>query len=161
MDKSEKQNSVLVPLKIVVGAVEAADNEWEQFLDIETMEAVSIPDSLFIDGFGSDYQHLSEQIEDGLNTRYFHLPSQYDIHEYSIMERFVWSLPEGVIQDRLEDAIRGRGAFRRFKDGIYRLGVEQNWYDFRDKAYREIAVEWCENHGFQFSETPDTAQSNS
>ena len=47
-------------------------------------------------------------------------------HEYSIMERFIWSLPEGTIQDRLENAIRGRGAFRRFKDSICWLGIEQN-----------------------------------
>ena len=147
-------------LDVVTGAVEEASNEWQQFLDIETMEVVSIPDSFFMDDFGEDYQQLSEQIDEGLNKRYFCLPSQYDIHEYSIMERFVWSLPEGAIQDRLEDAIRGRGAFRRFKDGIYRLGVEQDWYDFRDKAYREIAVEWCEDHGFQFSETSGKTQPN-
>ena len=91
-------------------------------------------------------------IDEGFNSRFFRLPSPYDIHEYSIMERFIGSLPEGAIQDRLENAIRGRGAFRRFKDSIYRLDIEQEWYDFRANAYRKIAVEWCEEHGFQFVE---------
>ena len=152
MDGMEKRNNVRVPLQVVIDAVESADNEWNQFLDIATMETVSVPESLFIDNFGDEYQELSDAIEEGFNSRFFRLPSPYDIHEYSIMERFIWSLPEGSIQDRLENAIRGRGAFRRFKDSIYRLDIEQDWYDFRENAYREIAVEWCEDHGFQFSE---------
>lgn len=85
-------------------------------------------------------------IEEGFNSRFFRLPSPYDIHEYSMMERFIGSLPDGAIRDRLENAIRRRGAFRRFKDGIYRLDMEQEWYDFRENAYREIAVERCEDH---------------
>ncbi|MBR0282096.1 MAG: hypothetical protein IJQ81_10975 [Oscillibacter sp.] len=141
-----------VPLQVVIDAVESADNEWNQFLDIVTMEAVSVPESLFIDNFGGEYQKLSDMIEEEFNSRFFRLPSPYDIHEYSIMERFIWSLPEGTIQDRLENAIRGRGAFRRFKDSIYRLDMEQEWYDFRANAYREIAIEWCNDHGFQFLE---------
>ena len=152
MDGMEKRNNVRVPLQVVIDAVESADNEWNQFLDIVTMEAVSVPESLFMDSFGDEYRKLLDMIEEGFNSRFFRLPSPYDIHEYSIMERFIWSLPEGTIQDRLENAIRGRGAFRRFKDDIYRLDIEQEWYDFRENAYREIAVEWCEDHGFQFEE---------
>ena len=152
MDGMDKRNNVRVPLQVVIDAVESADDEWNQFLDIATMEAVSVPESLFIDNFGDEYQKLSDMIDEGFNSRFFRLPSPYDIHEYSIMERFIWSLPEGAIQDRLENAIRGRGAFRRFKDSIYRLDIEQEWYDFRANAYREIAVEWCEEHGFQFVE---------
>ena len=152
MDGMEKRNNVRVPLQVVIDAVESADNEWNQFLDIATMETVSVPESLFIDNFGDEYQELSDMIDEGFNSRFFRLPSPYDIHEYSIIERFIWSLPEGVIRDRLENAIRGRGAFRRFKDSIYRLDMEQDWYDFRANAYREIAVEWCEDHGFQFAE---------
>ena len=47
MDGMDKRNNVRVPLQVVMDAVESADNEWKQFLDIETMEAVSVPESLF------------------------------------------------------------------------------------------------------------------
>lgn len=146
MDSMDKRNNVRVPLQVVMDAVESADNEWNQFLNIETMEAVSVPESLFLDNFGDEYRKLSDMIEEGFNSRFFRLPSPYDIHEYSMMERFIGSLPDGAIRDRLENAIRRRGAFRRFKDGIYRLDMEQEWYDFRENAYREIAVERCEDH---------------
>ena len=66
-----------------------------------------------------EYRKLLKIINGRFHSRFFRLPSPYDIHEYSIVERFIESLPEGAIQDRLENAIRDRGAFRRFKDDIY------------------------------------------
>jgi hypothetical protein len=42
--------------------------------------------------------------------------------------------------------IRGCGAFRRFKDKIILLGVEDDWYKFKDEALKKIAVEWCETN---------------
>ena len=71
MDGMDKRNNVRVPLQVVIDAVEAADNEWNQFLDIETMEAVSVPESLFIDNFGDEYQKLSDMINEGFNSRFF------------------------------------------------------------------------------------------
>jgi hypothetical protein len=43
-------------------------------------------------------------------------------------------------------AIRGRGAFRRFKDAICRYGIEDSWYQFRYEAFKKLAIEWCEHH---------------
>lgn len=142
--------NVKVPLELIVDAVEMADDEWNQYFDIEKMEVVSLPEYSFAGEYDEDEKELSELIEEGWNTRFFGLPSKYDIHEYSIMERFVWSLPEGKVQDSLAKAIRGRGAFRRFKDAVIRYGMEQDWYAYQEKAYRKIAVEWCDVHGFAY-----------
>jgi hypothetical protein len=49
--------------------------------------------------------------------------------------------------------IRGRGAFRRFKDQIQAYGMAEEWYRYRDTALREIAVAWCEEHGIPYNET--------
>ena len=40
----------------------------------------------------------------------------------------------------------GRGAFRRFKDKLYDLNLEKQWYQYRDEAYEKIARQWCERH---------------
>lgn len=45
---------------------------------------------------------------------------------------------------------RVRGAFRRFKEDIRKTGMEQEWYDYRDKAYRNAAIEWCDENGFNY-----------
>lgn len=151
----EKKN-ITVPLKLICDAVEMAMDEWNQYLDIEKMEIVSLPEELYDGGFDDEEdQELSDLIVEGWNTRFFGLPSKFDIHEYSIMERFIWSLPEGQMQNALDSAIRGRGAFRRFKDGIIRYGIEQSWYDYQAEAYKEIAREWCEYRGFDYVD--DTA----
>jgi hypothetical protein len=49
-------------------------------------------------------------------------------------------------------SISGRGAFRRFKNAVRRHGIEQNWYRFKDEAYKEIAREWCKENGITWRE---------
>lgn len=68
----------------------------------------------------------------GNSDEYIVLPGQYEIDAYSIMEEFVENFPEDRKKIELSDAIQGRGAFRRFKDTVYDLGLEQKWYKFRD-----------------------------
>ena len=145
---NDKSRKVIVPLKIIVDALDLAGDDWEQYLDIENMEVVSVSDDRF-SGFYDE--ELSEKIEEEYGIRYFRLPSQYEIDEYSIMEDFIWSLPEGEMQNKLVGKIRGRGAFSRFRDGIYRFGIEKDWYEYLEKAHREIAVEWCEKNGFEIA----------
>ena len=66
-----------------------------------------------------------------------------------MMEDFIYELPEGRSQDILEHAIRGKGAFRRFKDCLYDLGMEGKWYKYRDSCYEKIARDWCERFGLE------------
>lgn len=150
-----KQNYEKVPLSIVVDAVETASDEWNQYLDIEEMEIVSLPVYPFAGKYDEDEEELSELIEEGWNVRFFRLPSPYDIHEYHIMEQFIWELPEGRIQDSLEYAIRGRGAFRRFKERIIQYDIEEQWYDYQQEAYRKIAKEWCEDNDLEYEDDRD------
>jgi hypothetical protein len=82
--------------------------------------------------------------------KYVELPSKYEINEYNIMEEFCLSLNDEQIGDRLLSAIRGKGAFRRFKDSIIRLGLGEKWYGFHWEALQEIAVEWCEDNDIPY-----------
>ncbi|SEM37885.1 Uncharacterised protein family (UPF0158) [Butyrivibrio sp. ob235] len=148
-EDEKKAYKAKVPIKLIVDAVEMACDEWDQFLDLEKMEIVSIPDGSYFGDFDEDDEELSELIEEGFNERFFRLPTKFDIHEYRIMEHFVYDLPAGEDQDRLERAIRGSGAFRRFRDNIERMGLLQNWYDYKDEAYKEIAREWCDDNSFE------------
>ena len=76
---------------------------------------------------------------------------RFEIHEYHIMEEFIWTL-NGERADKLECAIRGRGAFRRFKDMVDRMGISQQWYDFQAEYYRKLATQWCREHGLEYAE---------
>ena len=68
------------------------------------------------------------------------------------MERFCLSVDDEDMRDNLCNAIRGRGAFRSFKDKIHEYGIAEDWYQYRDAALRDIAVTWCEAHGIAYTE---------
>lgn len=97
--------------------------------------------------FGISEDDLEENYE-----YYISLPSKYDIDEYSIMQNFINQIEDEKIQDQLDNAIHGRGAFRMFKDTLLRLKIEQSWYEFRDNAYKKIAINWCEENDIPFIE---------
>ena len=66
------------------------------------------------------------------------------------MKNFCNSLENEEIKDKLLATIKGKGAFRRFKDNIYEFGIEDKWYEYREKAYREIAINWCETNNIKY-----------
>jgi hypothetical protein len=84
--------------------------------------------------------------------RFINLPSKWDIHEYNIMERFCRSIEDERISLHMLDSIRGKGAFRRFKETLDRFGIREQWFAFREEAFREIAREWCERHSIEYEE---------
>jgi hypothetical protein len=67
-----------------------------------------------------------------------------EFHEYEIVEEFIGILSEAEVREKLFGAIQGRGAFRRFKDGIREHDVEKQWYEFKEKKVKELVIEWCE-----------------
>lgn len=136
-----------VNLSVVLDAIEMADDNYTYFLDLETGESVFLADEL-ITGF--DNEGLEDEI-DGNPERYLRLPTKFEIHEYHIMEEFIWSL-KGENASELEHAIKGRGAFRRFKDMIDRMGITQQWYDFQSEYYRKLSIKWCEEHNLEYTE---------
>ena len=114
----------------------------------QTGETVFLADPIIT---GESNEELEELIENS-GDRFLRFPTKYDIHEYSMMESFIESLPPSRAREDLAHAIRGRGAFRRFKNGIYYHRVEQQWYDYRDQAYRGIAIRWCRDEGIEYTE---------
>ncbi|MGH9933104.1 MAG: hypothetical protein ACREA9_28300 [Pyrinomonadaceae bacterium] len=59
------------------------------------------------------------------------LPSKFDIHEYHIMEEFGRSIEDPELRDNLLHAIRGSGAFGRFRYALDTFGLREAWFEFR------------------------------
>jgi hypothetical protein len=76
------------------------------------------------------------------------------------MERFVYSIDDDRLSERLDQAIRGRGAFRRFKDLIYNQGIEDEWHAFRTRSMEQIVLRWLNDHGIPWRRSDDGADSN-
>ena len=86
-------------------------------------------------------------------------PSQRDLNEYRIMEDFVGSVTDTRANELLFVALEGRGAFRRFKDTLRRVSLEEEWYAFKRKAYIEIAREWCEENEIEYIDNTENRES--
>ena len=132
-----------VKLSDIVDAIEMMDQYSEYFLDKETGEIEWTSDM-------SMTQEEQEEVYDRLDEHgFYRLPTSFDIRDYDIMEDFVETL-SGAAHDRLAGAIQGKGAFRRFKDTIIRLGIDQDWYDFQSEAYKRKAARWCEDNDIDY-----------
>ena len=75
---------------------------------------------------------------------YLGLPTKDDLDEYRLMEEFSLSAEDPNTLDILHGAIKGKGAFRRFKDALHRLNLTDEWYAYREAAVRQVAIDWCE-----------------
>ncbi len=135
-----------IKLDDVLEAIEFTSYEIEYYYNTESGEIVIHTDPLIT---GQDSSETEADLEANFD-KYIRLPTKYEINEYHIMEEFVWSLPEGKMQDELERAIHGRGAFRRFKDMVYDFGIEEKWFDYKAAAYKNIAVDWCKDNDIEY-----------
>ena len=106
---------------------------------------------LFVEGSLADDLEENITLEDALNDldRYIPLPREYEIHEYQIMENFVNSLEDEDEAHELLNSMQGKGAFRRFKEKVSLLSLEDRWYNHREEAHEKIAVEWCVKNGIK------------
>ena len=77
-------------------------------------------------------------------TDYVQLPDRFEINEYRMMEQFAAGVTDPSARTELQDALHGRGAFRRFKDAVRRHDLAVEWYGYRDRSYEDVARAWCD-----------------
>ena len=71
------------------------------------------------------------------------------------MAEFAASVTNGRFRDRLEAALDGRGAFRRFKTALLGdLAERDRWFAFRDGRLRAAAREWLAEQGIEPTPAP-------
>ena len=89
---------------------------------------------------------LEEEIEEDVAGRFVGLPTYFDFNPYTFMELYISDLTDGDLSGRLSRAIRGRGAFRRFKNELERCDRLEEWHTFETQCYKELVLEWCQKN---------------
>jgi hypothetical protein len=84
------------------------------------------------------------------NDDYLELPDKFEMDEYGIMERYSYAIEDEQVRDALLKAIKGKGAFRRFKDKVHEKGIDKNWHQFRTNAFKQIAADFLLSQGIAF-----------
>jgi hypothetical protein len=66
------------------------------------------------------------------------------------MERYIATVEEPELRQKLVGAIDGKGAFRRFKDVLMAFPVErERWFTFRSERLRSAMQTWLDAHSLE------------
>ena len=150
-----------VTLNEVVEALESAMEEHAHYLDKRTGEIILLTSEDLQAAEENDFisEYPDWQRESILKARevlkeseaFAQLPDQFDVHEYKIMENFCLTLEDRQVGQDLLRRIKGSGAFRRFKNAINSMGIENAWYEFKRGELERIAIEWLEENEIPYT----------
>lgn len=85
--------------------------------------------------------------EEELN-RFVEIPQRDSSEAYEVTEDFVETVTDSRLRDLLVVALRGKGAFRRFKNRLLDFPAErERWFRFSNERLRHRIKEWAEGEG--------------
>ena len=151
----------IICLKDFVQEMDVFGDEYRVFLNIRTggfvtlsnEELSAVEEGEILEDFPEWQRESIQKAGEVLfSDNYRELPSRLDIHEYSIMERFCYSVADDKLSRLLLNSIRGRGAFRYFKDTIHEYGIVEDWYEYREQAFKKIAIAWLESYNIAYTD---------
>jgi hypothetical protein len=168
-----------VDLDELAVALDTDSSELHQYLDLETGRIVSIMQEIaweleeiydkIYDEAGNrvvsledylrhrddpDWQKQmmleADRVEQEFGCRYIRVEGDDPHDDYRAMERFISTVEDVRLRERLWSAIQGRGAFRRFKDLLIRHPqVEEDWFEFKDARLQRRVANWLEFHDIE------------
>jgi len=149
---------VAVSLREFVSELDTFDDEWRVYLNRRTGEffSTSPTDRAAVEeaedeDLTDEERAFDEKIRGVMASEdWLQLPSKYELNEYGIMERFCGTVADETLSADLLDTIGGRGTFGRFKNMLHRHGLQEEWYQFRDEALRQFAVQWLKAHDIPY-----------
>jgi hypothetical protein len=149
-----------VKLQDVIDALQFTEDCNSYFLDRRTGEIELITEEVWsaaeddepLSSYPEWERNLILKAREIQNTDHFiELPNKTDINSYEIMERFCHQYQNRQISEKLSAVIKGKGAFRRFKNMIDDLEIHDEWHHFEHQQLEDLAVEWLEANGIPFT----------
>jgi hypothetical protein len=150
-----------VSLQAVVDELDALMEGYVAYLNAKTGELISLSedDRMLAEQEVDPEEEIPKWQQQALpkirevleSEDYTALPSKFDIHEYGIMESFCCSIDDPRLRGELLNAIRGSGAFSRFKSVIHSWKIQNAWYAFKQAALERIAIDWLEDKGIAYT----------
>lgn len=127
----------------LLGEIEMAMNDnsyiMEWYLDTEEEKTIFLSEDMY----GED-KELQNLIENDTEDRFIPIPASPSREGWEQMERFIQSLDDQDKKTRnlLLTTIQGKGAFGRFKDALYSIGLQDRWFEFKNREDRKKALDW-------------------
>jgi len=144
VNDQQSRPTVRVDFEELRFAIDDATYEHQYFLDTETGEVILISE---YDDDEESTQRL-EAIDEAEPGRYLQVPRAESSDGYEDMREFIDTVSNKPLQQLLEVAIQGKGAFRRFKDVLARDPAEQQrWFAFQTERLDTRVREWLADEG--------------
>ena len=143
---NKEELEVPVAWEALEDAFENNAPEVHSYLHFDTGEVIRI-----VDGVADPSMH-TRIISD---SRYLRIDPVSSREQYRWMERFIATVEDEELRRRLNVAIDGKGAFRRFKDALVNHPVDrERWFAFRSERLRSCMDSWLTAHGIHSVERP-------
>jgi len=128
----------------LIMALEDNSGMAEWYLDRETGEVLRASDT----PLGDEDEGLSARIE-AEPERYVFIDPIPSSAGFEVMTDFAETVADAAARGALERALAGRKPFRAFKDTLLDYPAErENWFRFKDAAFRRHAEAWLADNGF-------------
>jgi hypothetical protein len=121
---------------------EQHEEEEENYPDTFIQEALSYnsPHN-FVNQATGEFKSLLEGDDPPLGDEWIEMPGDRIFAEWYLMHDFALE-QQPAVKEKLRNAIHYTGAFRRFKEEICSLGLEDKWHAFRDKYHQRQMAAW-------------------
>jgi hypothetical protein len=129
-------------------AFERNSPDQESFLDLENGDLLSI-----VEG---EPDAAARRARVAANPeRYLRVDPASSREQYRWMERFVSSVADEALHERLLIAIDGKGAFRRFKDVLLAFPAErERWFAYRSELLHFHIQTWLDHMKIEVANVP-------
>jgi hypothetical protein len=129
-------------------AVERNSPDTDSYLDLSNGRVLTItsgdPEATL------NRQQVSENIRN-----YLRVEPASSREQYRWMEKFVGSVTEEALRERLIISVDGKGAFRRFKDVLLAYPAErERWFSYRAELLHWHIQQWLEQHDIHPTNEP-------
>jgi hypothetical protein len=146
-DSGGPRRQVPISWEALEDAFENNAPEVHSYLHLTTGEVMRV-----VDGVADPVTH-SRIVGDSNYRRVEPVSSR---EQYRWMERFIATVEEGPLRQRLLQSIDGKGAFRRFKDVLMSFPVDrERWFTFRSERLRMCMEGWLDAQGIEAVTRPE------
>jgi hypothetical protein len=122
--------------------------DTESFLDLRSGEVVTVSQGAI------DYTEMRAKVQGG-GDQFLRIEPAASREQYKWMERFVVTVTDEALKERLIISIDGKGAFRRFKDVLLNYPAErERWFSYRGDLLHWHMQRWLEKEQLSPSNPP-------
>jgi hypothetical protein len=129
-------------------AVERNSPDTDSYLDLSSGRVITITT-------GDPEATLNRQLVSENIRSYLRVEPASSREQYRWMEKFVGSVVDEPLRERLIISIDGKGAFRRFKDVLLAYPAErERWFSYRAELLHWHIQQWLEQHDIKATNDP-------